>query len=325
MSDDLSLAYQRAEKMLQQLIAGIPNLLVALLVFAFFWLLAALIKSGVRRFVERTGQPSSVAIILSRVASWVMYGFGIMVAMTVLFPTLDAASFFSALGVSSIAIGFAFKDVFQNLLAGLLILITRPFRIGDQIVSGSHEGTIEEIMVRATRMRTYDNREVIIPNSELFTTRVVVNTAKNIRRTSVVVGIGYGDNIQKAKEAILEGLRQSPDILQEPPPQILARELGDFSINLEVRVWSDPGRQREILEAQDKVIEIIHRVLPAAGIDMPFPTRQILFHDQTESTDGNRAQQREGWPARTENPLSRQELQCQAQQATDSPTKNSVA
>ncbi|WP_229755789.1 mechanosensitive ion channel family protein, partial [Deinococcus soli (ex Cha et al. 2016)] len=102
---------------------------------------------------------------------------GVLVALTVVFPTLTAASLFGALGVRGVAIGFAFKDIFQNLLAGLLILITRPFRIGDQIVSGEHEGTVEDIQVRATLLHTYDNRRVVIPNSELYTNRVIVNTA----------------------------------------------------------------------------------------------------------------------------------------------------
>ncbi|MXV22113.1 mechanosensitive ion channel family protein, partial [Deinococcus xianganensis] len=101
---------------------------------------------------------------------------------------------------------FAFKDIFQNLLAGLLILITRPFRIGDQIVSGEHEGTVEDIQVRATLLRTYDNRRVVIPNSELYTNRVIVNTAYDRRRLAVTVGIGYGDDIAQAKRIILDTL-----------------------------------------------------------------------------------------------------------------------
>lgn len=282
MNEDLSLAYQRAEKMLTQFIAALPNLIIAIALFALFWLLATVVRIFVTKLIERTGQSSNVAQVFARIASWALYLFGLMTAITVVFPSLDAASILNALGFTGVAVGFAFKDIFQNLLAGLLILITHPFRVGDQIISGSDEGTVEEIMVRATRIRTYDNREVIIPNSDLYTNRVTVNTAYNKRRVSVNVGMGYEEDIEKTKQIILAALSNDPNILQDPAPQVFARELADFSINLEVRVWSDPARQLESIQTQDQVIAILHKVLTEAGVDLPFPTQNVLLHDQTQ-------------------------------------------
>ncbi len=268
---------------------------------------------------QRAGQPRGIALVFSRIVSWLVLALGVLVALTVIFPTLTAASLFGALGVSGVAIGFAFKDIFQNLLAGILILITRPFRIGDQIVSGDHEGVVEDIQVRATLLRTYDNRRVVIPNSELYTNRVTVNTAYDHRRLSVTVGIGYGDDIAAARTLILETLGGLDGLLQDPPPSVLVRELGDFSVNLDVRFWIDPPVRREAVEAQDIVLEAIRNALPAAGFDLPFPTQQLLFHDQTEATDGNRWEQREGWPARQDNPQSRQQLQREATRTRSHP------
>jgi len=216
-------------------------------------------------------------VVFGRLASWAVLALGALVAFTVVFPTLTAASMFSALGVSGIAIGFAFKDIFQNLLAGLLLLITRPFRIGDQIVSGDHEGTVEDIQVRATLLRTYDNRLIVIPNSELYTSRVVVNTAMDKRRLSVHVGIGYGQDVAHAKEVIVQGLRGVEEILQDPPPRVLARELDDYSVRLEVRFWISPPVRREAVEAEDAVLETLTRVLPEAGIELPYPIQQVLL------------------------------------------------
>lgn len=183
----------------------------------------------------------------------------------VVFPTLTAASLFGALGVGGVAIGFAFKDIFQNLGAGILILLTRPFRIGDQIISGTNEGTVESIEVRASVLRTYDNRRVVIPNSDLYTNRVTVNTAYENRRLAVEVGIGYGDDITTVKTIILNTLTHLP-------------------------------ARREALEAQDQVLHALKPALINAGIDLPLPTQQVLLHNQTEPTDGDRYQQREGWP-----------------------------
>ncbi|MCY1693014.1 mechanosensitive ion channel family protein [Curtobacterium sp. SL109] len=186
--------------------------------------------------------------------------------------------------------------MFQNLLAGVLILLTRPFRIGDQIVSEAHEGEVEDIQVRATLLRTYDNRRVVIPNSELYTNRVTVNTAYTKRRLSVEVGIGYGDDIAAARDTIRTTLQHLPDLVREPEPAVLVTSLGDFAVLLEVRFWIDPPARREAVETQDQVLEAIKIALTDGGFDLPFPTQQVLLHDQTEDTDGNRLQQREGWP-----------------------------
>ena len=328
MNLNFSAIWIKLQAMLQSIIVIIPNLLIGVVVFFLFWLGARLLSRGVRAVAERSGQPVGIALVFSRIASWVMLGVGVLVAAIIIFPTLTAASLFGALGVSGVAIGFAFKDIFQNLLAGILILITRPFKIGDQIVTGSHEGVVEEIQVRATLIRTYDNRRVVVPNSDLYTNRVVVNTAFDRRRLAVTVGIGYGDDIAAAKSLILKTVDGLEGILKDPAPQVLVTSLADFSVMLEVRFWINPPARREQVEANDQVLSVLKNVLIAAGIDLPMPTQQVLFHDQTEQTDGTRTKQREGWPAKPSqnepgqkdqdpNPLSRQELLRQQREPTD--------
>ncbi|OLV16285.1 mechanosensitive ion channel domain-containing protein [Deinococcus marmoris] len=314
MNLELSAVWTRVQNLVQSFLVTIPNILIGLLVFGIFLLIARIARNAVTSLSQRAGQSKGISLVFSRIVSWLVLAVGVLVALTVIFPTLTAASLFGALGVSGVAIGFAFKDIFQNLLAGILILVTRPFRIGDQIVSGDHEGVVEDIQVRATLLRTYDNRRVVIPNSELYTNRVTVNTAYPQRRLSVTVGIGYGDDIAAARKLILDTLNGLDGLLKDPAPNVLVRELGDFSVNLDVRFWIDPPIRKEAVEAQDSVLEAIKNVLPAAGFDLPFPTQQVLFHDQTETTDGNRQEQREGWPARQDNPRSRQGVQREAQQ-----------
>ncbi|GAA1221671.1 mechanosensitive ion channel family protein [Rhodoglobus aureus] len=221
-------------------------------------------------------------MVLSRLVGWGILAFGLLVALTVIFPTITPASLFGTLGVGGIVIGFAFRDIFQNLLSGILILFTRPFRIGDQIVSNDHGGEVVDILVRATLVRTYDNRQVVIPNSELYTKRVVVNTAYTTRRLSVEVGIGYDDSIAEARTVILKAIAALPGIVTEPAPTVLVNSLGDFSVILEVRFWISPPDRREAVEAQDQVLEAIKRSLTAAGIEMPFPTQHISIAGGSE-------------------------------------------
>ncbi|GAA4004541.1 mechanosensitive ion channel family protein [Deinococcus rubellus] len=320
MNLNLSAIWVKLQNMLQSVILIVPNLLIGVVIFFVFVFVARLISRTVLALAERSGQSRGIALIFSRIASWITLGIGLLVALTIIFPTLTAASLFGALGVSGVAIGFAFKDIFQNLLAGILILITRPFRIGDQIVTGAHEGTVEDIQVRATLLKTYDNRRVVVPNSELYTNRVVVNTAYDHRRLSVAVGIGYGDDIAEAKSLILDTLGKIDGILADPAPSVLVDTLGDSSVNLNVRFWIDPPLRLEAVETQDQVLERLKSVLIEAGIDLPMPTQQVLFHDQTEEVDGDRRRQREGWPSRKDNPPTRQQLRRDSESAAPQPS-----
>ena len=215
-------------------------------------------------------------------------------------PNFTPGQLVQLLGISGVAIGFAFRDILQNFLAGILILLTEPFRINDQIIFGDYEGTVEEINTRATYLKTYDGRRVVIPNAELFTNSVLVNTAFDRRRLAYDVGIGYGDDIEQARQLIFEVLTTIPNVFQDPKPEVFVVELAESSVNLRVMWWIAPPRRLETLAAYDQVLAAIkQRLYVEAGIDLPYPTRQILFHDQTEATDGDRAQQREGWPAGT--------------------------
>lgn len=259
-------AYQRVQQMFIDLVSGVPNFLIACLVFFLFFVLARSTNRLVRRLMNRAGQPLDIALIIGRVASWAVYAFGSLVSLAVFIPSLNAAAVFSALGVGGVAIGFAFKDIFQNLLAGLLILITRPFKIGDVIISGANEGTIEYIMVRATRLRTADNRVVLIPNSELFTTRVTVHNKMELRRAFINFTIPFEEDIDHVKTTLMPALGEIPEILQTPAPTVLARQMTDLGLKMEVRFWTDPDRLKSVTDAEDAVIRVVHQALQAAGI-----------------------------------------------------------
>jgi len=283
----------------------LPGLIFGLLVLGVFYLLSGLARRAILRATRNSGYGQAV----SRLARLGLLLAGVLVGMAVAFPTVNGSSILSALGVSGVAIGFAFRDILQNYFAGILLLWREPFRVGDQIVtSNNFEGTVESIETRATFIRTYDGRRVVIPNSNLFIDSVTVNTAFEVRRLEYDLGIGYGDDLEKAQDLVLELLKTTEGVLQDPAPDVLIVSFDDSSIALRVRWWARSQRA-DTLIAQDKVLRAIKRVLyDEHGIDLPYPTQQILFHDQTEETDGDRTRQREGWPAGSEAPRSRQAL-----------------
>jgi small-conductance mechanosensitive channel len=192
-------------------------------------------------------------------------------------------------------VGFAFRDVLQNFLAGILILLTEPFQVDDQIIVGDYEGTVERIDIRATLIKTYDSRRVVMPNATLFTDSVLVNTAFAKRRSDYDIGIGYGDDVDEACRLILEAIETVPEVCREPAPSVRIWELAPAAINIRARWWTD-SRRSDVVLLKSKVIVAIVKKLSQHGIDMPFPTQMVLFHDQTEEADGDRLRQREGWP-----------------------------
>ena len=283
--------------MLDSLIVLLPNIVLALIVFALFYFAARTIKMTVRRLTKRHRQARNLGLVLGRLSQGIVILVGLFVALSIVIPSFKAGDLIQLLGISGVAIGFAFRDILQNFLAGILILLTEPFQLDDQIVFKDFEGTVENIQTRATTIRTYDGRRIVIPNSELFTNSVTVNTAFENRRLQYDVGIGYGDDIDRAKQLILEAIASVDGVLEDPAPDALVVDLAESTVNIRARWWVKPPRRADILDKQDKVLTAIKNKLTANGIDMPFPTQQILFHDQTEETDGDRSRQREGWPA----------------------------
>jgi len=257
--------------------------------------LAVLVRIVLVRLIDRGDADRHTGRLVGRFLSVIVVVVGGVYAIDL--AGIPVGPLFGALGIGGIVVGFAFRDIAQNFLAGIIILLTEPFRIDDQIVYKEFEGTVEDIQVRATTIRTYDGRRVVIPNAELFTNAVTVNTAFEKRRLQYDVGIGYGDDIGQARQLILQAMGGVDGVLSDPAPDALVVNLAESTVNIRARWWIQPPRRADALDLQDRVLQAIKERLTANGIDLPFPTQQVLFHDQTEETDGDRRRQREGWPA----------------------------
>ncbi|MBW4572149.1 MAG: mechanosensitive ion channel family protein [Tolypothrix carrinoi HA7290-LM1] len=289
MNAEISAVVDKIQGMINGFIVLLPNIVLALIVFAIFFFAARTIKKVVKRLTRNYRHARNLGMVLGRLAQGTTILVGLFVALSIVIPTFKAGDLIRLLGISGVAIGFAFRDILQNFLAGILILLTEPFQIDDQIVFKNFEGTVENIQTRATTIRTYDGRRIVIPNSELFTNSVTVNTAFDNRRLQYDVGIGYGDDIDRAKQLMLEAMHSVPEVLKDPAPDVLVMDLAESTVNIRARWWINPPRRADDLKSRDKVISAIKKKLVENGIDLPYPTRQILFHDQTQQTDGDRS------------------------------------
>jgi small conductance mechanosensitive channel len=278
-------AYSTIDKFIDGFWERVPYICIALVVFTIFYLLSKLFKFFVRKaLADRSYTKQNLVLVLNRVGSSAILFIGFLIAMVISIPGFTPGQLMSALGIGSVAIGFAFKDIFQNLLSGILILLGEPFKIGDDIIVSGMEGTVEDIQIRATFLRSPDGRRIVIPNATVYTSSVTVNTAYQRRRCEFVVGIGYEDDIQKAKDIVLAILDQDSTILSQPGFTVNVNALADFSVNLNVRWWVDTTETttaNSISDVQEHVIQAFNK----NGISIPYPVQEVKVYrgDHTES------------------------------------------
>lgn len=281
----------------------LPNFVAATVFILLAWLIAHWAGIAIKRLAVRRNRPD-LGSLLASLGKGLVVGAALFFAAAIVFPSVNTADILATLGFGSIAVGFAFKDILQNMLAGLLLLIQRPYRAGDQIIVKEFEGTVERIESRATLIKTYDGRRVIIPNSDIFTSPVIVNTAFEHRRNELLIGIGYGDNPAEAMRIFQQAIQSVEGILTEPAPEILPWALNDSTVDLKARWWASAFRTDQTY-IRSQVVLVLYEAAKNNGIDLPFPTSVMLFHDQTEDTDGDRSRQREGWPTGSNPPRPR--------------------
>ena len=272
---DPDIVWQVFSQLGARFVGHLPYLLLGLLVFVIFLVIARLVRRILVLVGRRTRLDRTLADLLGRLTYAFTIILGLLVAAVVIFPTFNPGDLITGLGITSVAIGFAFKDVLQNFFAGILILWRRPFLVGDEIKIGDYEGTVEEITTRSTRVKTYDGERAVLPNGQVYTNAVLVRTAYSNRRVRLVVGVGYKDSIERARSLMLEVLKKTEGVLNEPGPAILLTELAPSSVNFNVFFWTN-ARQANVLSVSHKALAGIKVALDEAGIDIPYPHQVVL-------------------------------------------------
>ena len=272
------LLIERGVSMYEGLVKLLPLLVVALIVLALTWLVAKAASSLAARAAARTGGRRSLSDLARTLTKTVVWIFGILTAMTIVFPSLNPAAILSGLGIGGVVIGIAFQDTFQNFMAGVMILLRKSMRVGDYIDGDGVEGRIEEINLRDTYLRRVDGELVIVPNNHLFQNPVKVWTDPDYRRYEVIVGVAYDEDADRAREAIQVALDGMDLSASDKRPQVFARAFGASSIDFTVRWWGDP-EPLGFHEGRDLVVTGIKRALDEAGIEIPFPYRTLTFKE----------------------------------------------
>lgn len=269
---------------LASIVKAIPGLLGGLVVLMLTRYVAEWSRQYVKKVTDTTVKSSSLQILFTKVVfigTWIV---GIAISCVLAFPGLNLGQIVGALGLSSVAIGFAFQDIFKNFLAGILLLLQEPFSIGDEIIVDDYQGVVQEIDVRTTTIKTYQGEKVLIPNSTIFTDSVQVVTGFGKRRTDLGVGLDYNTSLDDARKLLLSTVLEIEDILDEPKPEIDIVNFGDSSIDFVVRYWTLP-QQKKVRQIQTKAILAIKKACDKANLNIPYPIRTLYYYDQEKFDD----------------------------------------
>lgn len=270
---------EASQSMVRDFLTHLPNMTIALIVLVLTPIVGGIARAVVTGVMKRAKTRQALVTLATNLAGIVAWIVGLAVAIMIIFPSVTPAQFIAGLGIGSVAIGFAFKDVFENFLAGVIILAREKMQIGDVIECESVYGRIENIWIRETHVRRVDGELVIVPNAFLFQNPLRIQTDEPRIRQELIVGVDYATDLPAARDVLTEALRscKNVDHDQETSAQCIA--FADSSINFQLLWWCDsqPKAQRE---AFDEVAFAVKAALDKAGITIPFPQSTLSFRPE---------------------------------------------
>lgn len=273
--DDL-LKFADPEQISNMVVAFVPRLVAAALVFLLFWALLRLTQRPIRAGLKRAGFADAlIRLIVDNLYKGAVLLLGLVMAASQLGINVGAA--LAGIGVVGVAVGFAAQETLANMISGFLIFWDRPFKIGDYITAQNLYGEVTAITMRTTRIRTFENTYVVIPNRQIIGDMLVNHSMYGETRVNVPVGIAYKERVEEARQVLLAAVGELEGVLSDPPPTVVVVELDGSSINLQVRVWVDDAcDERPVFH---RVMEASKVALDRAGIEIPFPHLQLFVDD----------------------------------------------
>ena len=249
------------------------NIILALAVFVIGRWLASMIVRGVKRLMKKANMDKALIGFLSSILNAVLLVVVVIAALEQL--GVNTTSVLAVFAAAGLAVGLALKDSLSNFSAGVMLIIFKPFKVGDFVEAAGIAGVVEVIRIFNTQLRTGDNREIIVPNSQIYGGIITNFSAREQRRIDMVIGIGYEDDIRAAKQILEEILQAEERVLKEPAPVILVSELGESSVDLAVRPWVNSA---DYWNVRSDLLETIKREFDARGISIPYPQRDVHLH-----------------------------------------------
>jgi small conductance mechanosensitive channel len=265
------------QELLANVIAFIPNLIISLIIFIVSLYLAGLASRMVARWLARRDTDTELSMLLETITRWALYILGTTMALNQIGFNLTA--FLTGLGILGFTVGFAIQDVSKNFIAGLLLLIEQPFDIGDGIEVAGYSGIVLDVDLRATELKAWDGRIILIPNSDVFTNSIVNFTKATQRRLELNIGVAYDTDLSNARQVALDAIAGIEGVLPDPPPQVIYNSFGDSAINFTLYYWiatQDTG----YFDAQDAGVLAVNQAFKAAGIEIPYPIQSLILQKE---------------------------------------------
>jgi len=264
------------KEILTDFVAFVPRLGVAALILAAFWLVFRATRGSLSIILRKSGlQPILVSLLIDKMYRIILMLFGLVMAASQVGVNVSAA--LAGLGVVGLAVGFAAQDLLANIIAGFVIFLDKPFGVGDFIQVEDQYGSVTNITLRSTRIRTRQNTYVVVPNKNIIDAVVVNHSKHGETRVDVPVGIAYKESIPRARQVLLEAVSNLEHVIDSPPPSVVVEELGGSSVNLLIRVWiTDAGREKPVFF---EAMEAAKLALDDANIQIPYPHLQLFWDD----------------------------------------------
>ncbi|MCO5546479.1 small conductance mechanosensitive ion channel [Xylella fastidiosa] len=237
------------------------------------------LSNGLHRILIRAHVEITLANFLRNIAYALLL---IVVSVSVLQRFgVPATSLAAVVGATGLAVGLALKDSLSNIAAGVMLIVLGPVRSGDHVVIAGQEGIIDEIRIFQTRLRTFDQRIITLPNSTITTVPIINYSTLPTRRVEITVGVSYQDNLKQAQELLVKIARENPKILDDPAPLVYVNNLGESSVDLLLLAYT---QNDNFNPAKSEILEQIHNQLPENGLNIPYPQRDLhLYHHDTNN------------------------------------------
>jgi len=257
------------------------RVLAALLIFAIGLWLSRKLSRALERALRRANVDPMLGSFLRNIT---YFGGVIVVVVTALTQIgIPPASLLAVLGAAGLAIALALRDSLSNFASGVMLILLRPFKAGDYVQIAGQEGEIEQVRVFQTRLRTIDNRIIVLPNSQITTAPIINFTALPRRRLDLTIGVGYDDDLAQAKAALLAVAAANPRVLKDPAADVLVVSLAESSVNLMLRAWVGTA---DFLDTRSDLLEGIHGELRRCGLSIPYPQRDLHVYHHGEVAKG---------------------------------------
>lgn len=272
-----TLIHGKVETWLESGIKILPNMVVALVIVIVFAILARITSKIMSNILHRAFESKQIADLLSAIFKVIVFIAGVFIALEFLGLTGTVTSLLAGAGIIGLAIGFAFQDMTENLIAGIAMGIRKPFQIGDVVEAEGVFGTVKSINLRNTVVETFFGQLEIVPNKILFRNIVTNYTTTGERRIEIPVGISYADDVMKASEVIKSALSEQEFVTNKDDLEVFAEGFGDSSVNLLVWFWIQYPGHTGFMKARHEAVHLIHQTLMKNDILIPFPIRTLDF------------------------------------------------